>query len=149
MREARDYAKIAPNIVVKLPLTTEGLKAVRACAAEEHQDQRHALLLAGPGDPGGQGGGRLHLAVRRPARRHRQRRDASSIRKIVAIYKNYDFKTEVLVASVRRPMHIVEAALLGAHVATVPFAVLKTLLKHPLTDAGLAKFLADWKKIQK
>ena len=61
----------------------------------------------------------------------------------------YDFKTEVLVASVRGPNHIVEAALVGAQIATVPFAVLQTLVKHPLTDAGLGKFLADWKKIQK
>src|SRR6185312_8901579 len=103
MREAREYVKIAPNIVGKLPLTTEGLKAVRACADE----------------------------------------------KIMTIYKNYGFKTEVLVASVRGPNHIVEAALVGADVATVPFAVLQTLVKHPLTDSGLAKFLADWKKVQK
>jgi transaldolase len=71
------------------------------------------------------------------------------VRKIVAIYKMYDFKTEVLVASVRGPNQIVEAALVGAHVATVPFAILQQLVKHPLTDAGLAKFLADWKTIQK
>jgi transaldolase len=71
------------------------------------------------------------------------------VRQIVTIYRQYGFKTEVLVASVRGPNHIVEAALVGAQVATVPFAVLQSLVKHPLTDIGLSKFLADWKKLQK
>ena len=121
---------------------------MRACAAEKHQHQRHAVLLAGPGLLAAKAGasyispfvGRLD--------------DIASdgielVRKIVAIYKNYDFETEVLVASVREPNHIVEAALVGAHIATVPFTVLQQLVKHPLTEAGVGKFLADWNKIQK
>jgi transaldolase len=71
------------------------------------------------------------------------------VRKIVAIYRNYVLPTEVLVASVRNPNHIVDAALCGAHVATVPYAVLQQLVKHPLTDAGLKKFLSDWEKVPK
>jgi transaldolase len=70
------------------------------------------------------------------------------IEQIVTIFKNYDFKTQVLVASVRNPVHVVDAALMGAHVATMPFAVLQQLSKHPLTDIGLKKFLADWEKMQ-
>src|SRR3954468_2128868 len=148
MREAHDYAKIAPNIVVKLPLTTEGLKAVRACVAEKIKTNVtlcfspvQAILAAKAG------ANYISPFIGRLD-------DIASdgidlVRKIVAIYKMYDFKTEVLVASVRGPNHIVEAALVGAQIATVPFAVLQTLVKHPLTDAGLGKFLADWKKIQK
>jgi transaldolase len=71
------------------------------------------------------------------------------IRQIVTIYKNYDLKTEVLVASVRNPNHLVEAALCGAHVSTIPFNVIQQLVKHPLTDSGLQKFLADWEKVPK
>lgn len=69
------------------------------------------------------------------------------IKQIVQIYKNYNYKTEVLVASVRHPLHLVDAALMGAHVATMPFDVIEKLFKHPLTDLGLEKFLADWKKL--
>src|SRR5262249_4070229 len=71
------------------------------------------------------------------------------VEQIVRIYKNYELKTEVLVASVRSPTHVLEAALMGAHVATCPFAVLQQLVKHPLTDIGLAKFLKDWEKVPK
>ncbi|MBA3540637.1 MAG: hypothetical protein H0T79_13585 [Deltaproteobacteria bacterium] len=69
------------------------------------------------------------------------------VREILQIYRNYDYKTEVLVASVRGPMHVQQAALLGAHVATCPFSVLLQLAKHPLTDVGIAKFFADWSKV--
>jgi transaldolase len=148
MREARDYAKIAPNIVVKVPLTTEGLKAVRACSNEGIKTNVtlcfspvQALLAAKAG------AGYISPFVGRLDDIASEGMDV--VRKIVAIYKNYDFKTEVLVASVRSPNHIVDAALCGAHVATVPFAVLQQLVKHPLTDSGLTKFLADWQKVPK
>ena len=148
MREAHEYVKIAPNIVVKLPLTTEGLKAVRACAEEKITTNVtlcfspvQAILAAKAG------AGYISPFVGRLDDIANDGIDL--VRKIVAIYKTYDFKTEVLVASVRGPNHIVEAALVGAHVATVPFAVLQTLVKHPLTDAGLSKFLSDWKKLEK
>ena len=148
MREARDLAKIAPNIVVKCPLTSEGLKAVRACTAEGIRTNVtlcfspvQALLAAKAG------AGYISPFVGRLDDIATEGMDL--VRKIVAIYKNYGFKTEVLVASVRNPNHIVEAALSGAHAATVPFAVLQQLVKHPLTDIGLAKFLADWDKVPK
>jgi transaldolase len=145
MREARELAKIAPNIVVKAPLTTEGLKAVRACAAEGIKTNVtlcfspvQALLAAKAG------AGYISPFVGRLDDIASDGMDL--VRKIVAIYRNYSFPTQVLVASVRNLNHIVEAALCGAHVATVPFAVLQQVVKHPLTDAGLAKFLSDWNK---
>lgn len=148
MREAREYAALRPNIVVKLPLLPEGLKAVRACSEEEIKTNvtlcfsaTQALLAAKAGatfiSPFV---GRLD--------------DVSTdgmqlIGEIVQIYDNYAFETEVLVASVRHPMHVHQAALLGAHVATCPLKVLLQLCKHPLTDVGLAKFLADWENVPK
>jgi len=146
MREAHDLSGIAPNIVVKIPLTAEGLKAVKACTDEGIKTNvtlcfspTQALLAAKAG------AGYISPFVGRLDDIAADGMDL--IRKIVAIYKNFDFKTEVLVASVRNPNHIVEAALCGAQVATVPYAVLQQLVKHPLTDSCLSKFLADWSKV--
>lgn len=146
MREARDWAKIAPNIVVKIPLIPEGLKAVKTCSAEGIATNvtlcfspLQALLTAKAGatfvspfvgrldDIGHEG--------------------MECIREIKKIYDNYHFKTEILVASVRSPTHLRDAAFAGADIATIPFSVLKQLIKHPLTDSGLQKFLADAKEI--
>lgn len=143
IKEGRELAKIHKNIVVKCPLIPEGLKATKKLAAEGIRvnvtlcfSPTQALLAAKAGawcvSPFI---GRLD--------------DISSdgmalIRQIIAIYKNYDFKTQVLVASVRHPQHVVEAALAGGHISTMPFSVFQALFKHPLTDIGLKKFLADW-----
>lgn len=145
LKEGREYAKIAPNVVIKCPLTLDGLKATRTFRDEGTKvnvtlcfSAAQALLAAKAGatyispfigrlDDIGQNG-------------------MSLIADIVQIYDNYNFATEVLVASVRSPMHIVEAALLGAHVATIPFKVIQQLVQHPLTDKGLNSFLSDWKK---
>lgn len=148
LREGRDLAKIAPNIVVKLPLSIEGLKAVRVLANEGIKtnvtlcfDPVQALLAAKAG------AGYISPFV---GRLDDIALDGSDlVRKIVAIYRTYEFKTQVLVASVRGLNHIVDAALAGAQVVTVPYAVLKQLVKHPLTDVGLGKFTADWQKIAK
>jgi transaldolase len=145
VKEGRELAKIHNNIVVKCPLIPEGLKATKKLAAEGIKvnvtlcfSPTQALLAAKAGawcvSPFI---GRLD--------------DISSdgmalIRQIVQIYRNYDFKTLVLVASVRHPQHVVEAALAGGHICTMPFAVFQSLFKHPLTDNGLKKFLADWEK---
>ncbi len=143
VKEGRDLAKIHKNIVVKCPLIPEGLKATRRLAAEGIRvnvtlcfSPTQALLAAKVGawcvSPFI---GRLD--------------DISSdgmalIRQIVTIFRNYDYKTQVLVASVRHPQHVVEAALAGGHICTMPFTVFLQLFKHPLTDIGLKKFLADW-----
>lgn len=143
VREGRDLAKVHKNVVVKVPLIPEGLKATKKLAAEGIRvnvtlcfSPTQALLAAKAGawcvSPFI---GRLD--------------DVSSdgmelIRQIVTIYTNYDFKTQVLVASVRHPQHVVEAALAGGHICTMPYSVFQQLIKHPLTDIGLKKFLADW-----
>jgi transaldolase len=148
MKEARELAALRPNIVVKIPLIPEGLKAVRTCTDEGIKTNvtlcfsaTQALLAAKAG------ASFISPFVGRLD-------DVSTngmqlIQEIVQIYDNYGFSTEVLVASVRHPMHVQEAALIGAHVATCPLSVLLQLSRHPLTDAGLAKFLADWEKVPK
>jgi transaldolase len=146
MKEAREYAGLRGNIVVKLPLIPEGLKATRTCTEEGIKTNvtlcfspTQALLAAKAG------ASYISPFIGRLD-------DVSAdgmglVADILTIYGNYGFKTEVLVASVRHPIHVVEAAKLGAHVATCPFSVLLQLAKHPLTDIGLDKFLSDWKKV--
>jgi transaldolase len=147
MKEAHSLAKIHKNIVVKIPLIKEGLKAVKTLSDEKIKTNvtlcfsaPQALLAAKAGatfispfigrlDDIGQEGMQL-------------------IEQIVTIYHNYHFRTQVLVASVRHPLHVIEAALLGADVCTMPFKVIDQLIKHPLTDIGIERFLADWKKMQ-
>jgi transaldolase len=146
LREGREFAKIAPNVVIKCPLTLDGLKATRTFRAEGTKvnvtlcfSASQALLAAKAGasyispfigrlDDISQDGMQL-------------------IRDIVQIYDNYGFATEVLAASIRHPIHVVDCALAGADVATIPFKVIQQLVKHPLTDKGLETFLTDWKKI--
>jgi transaldolase len=146
VQEGRELARIADNIVVKVPLTEAGLRACGRFAAESIPvnvtlcfSPTQALLAAKAG------ASYISPFVGRID-------DASGdgmelIRQIVEIYRNYDFGTEVLVASVRHPGHVVEAALIGADAATMPAKVLHQLLKHPLTDLGLEAFLADWAKL--
>jgi len=145
IKEAKPLAELHQNIVIKVPLTVDGLRACQTLSAQGTKvnvtlcfSANQALLAAKSGatfiSPFV---GRLD--------------DVSEygmglIKDIVKIYKNYDFKTEVLAASIRSPVHVLESALAGAHVATMPNSVFQMLFKHPLTDRGLEKFLADWKK---
>lgn len=146
VREGREWAKVHKNVVVKVPLILDGLKALRTLGKEHIRcnvtlcfSPTQALLAAKAGaayispfigrlDDVSEDG--MHL-----------------IEQIVQIYGNYDFDTEVLVASVRHPMHVVQAALIGADICTIPFKVIEQLAKHPLTDAGLKKFVEDGAKI--
>lgn len=148
MQEARELAALRPNIVVKIPLIPEGLKAVRTCADEGIKTNvtlcfsaTQALLAAKAGA--------TYISPFVGRLDDVSTNGMQLISEIVQIYDNYGYQTEVLVASVRHPMHVQEAALIGAHVATCPLSVLLQLSKHPLTDAGLAKFLADWEKVPK
>jgi transaldolase len=143
--EGRRLAALAPNVVIKLPLTMPGLAACRMLSAEGIAVNAtlvfsavQALLAAKSGaayvspfvgrlDENGTDGMRL-------------------VEEILGIYRNYGYKTEVIVASIRHPQHVLRAALAGAHICTIPFAVLGKLASHPLTDKGLETFLADWKK---
>ncbi len=145
VREAKDLAKIADNIVIKVPMTTEGIKATRILS--EADIKTNVTLIFSPVQ--------ALLAAKAGATYVSPfvgRLDDISqvgmdmVGDIIAIYDNYAFDTEVIVASVRHPVHVLEAALMGADVATIPFKVIAQLSKHPLTDIGIEKFLADWKK---
>jgi len=146
--EAEELAALHRNIVVKIPLVQAGLAGIKWCTGKGIRtnatlcfNPMQALMAAKAGatyvspfvgrlDDIGEDGMEL-------------------IRQIRVIFDNYGFDTEILVASVRNPMHVVQAALIGADVATIPFAVIAQLLRHPLTDQGVEKFLADWKKVPK
>ncbi len=146
--EARDLASIHPNVVIKVPITYEGLKVVKTMAAEGIRTNvtlvfsaNQALLaaLAGAGfvspfvgrlDDAGHDGMEL-------------------VADIAEIFSIYDFTTEIIAASIRHPLHVVAAARAGAHIVTVPYKVLAQMLKHPLTDIGIERFLADWEKLEK
>ena len=147
INEARQIARISPNIVVKIPMTENGLKAVKVLSKEGIKTNvtlvfstNQALLAAKAGatyvspfigrldDLGHEG---MHI-----------------IEEIAEIYRNYGYKTEIIVASVRHPLHVIEAARIGAHIATIPPNVIKLMIRHPLTDIGLERFLEDWKKVQ-
>ena len=145
VKEGEELHQIAPNVVVKCPLTKDGLKAVRYLTGKGIRVNQTLCFSATQALLSAKAGayyispflGRLD--------------DIASvgmdlIRDICQIYRNYGFKTQVLAASIRNPLHVVDAAKAGAHVATMPFAVLQQLIKHPLTDIGLKKFLEDWEK---
>jgi len=148
MVEAREWHKLHKNIVVKLPLIPDGLKAVRTCTSEGIRTNvtlcfspNQALLAAKAGAS--------YISPFIGRLDDISETGMELIDKIVTIYDNYNYETEVLVASVRNPTHVVDAALLGAHVCTIPFSVMIQLVKHPLTDVGLKKFVEDAKKIPK
>lgn len=146
LKEAHVLSDIADNIVIKIPLTAEGIKAIRMLAKEGIKtnatlcfSSAQALLVAKAGaDFVSPFVGRLDDI---------SYEGMNLIKEIKTIYTNYGFKTKIIVASVRNPVHVVKAALLGADVATIPFAVLKQLWQHPLTDIGIQRFLQDYKKI--
>lgn len=148
MSQGHRLAALADNIVVKVPLTPDGLRAVRAFKKEGIRTNvtlcfsaTQALLAAKAGA--------AYISPFVGRLDDIAEEGMELIEQIVTIYDNYGFDTKVLVASVRHPVHIVQAGMLGAHVATIPFKVLEQLYKHPLTDAGLDRFLADWKKTGK
>ncbi len=148
LAEARELAKLGDQVVIKLPLIKEGLKACKALSDDGVKTNvtlcfsaPQALLAAKAGatyispfvgrlDDIGQDGMDLILQIK-------------------TIYENYDFATKILVASVRHPIHVLQASMAGAHVATIPFKTFDQIVKHPLTDKGLAAFLADWEKVPK
>jgi transaldolase len=148
MKEGRELAKINRRIVVKVPMTAEGLRACRVLRSECIRTNMTLVFSANQAILAAKAGasyvspfiGRLDDIGNE---------GMQIIREITEIYSHYDFNTEVLVASVRNPIHVVDAARLGADIVTVPFAVLKQMLRHSLTDAGLERFIKDWEKVPK
>ncbi|MFH1125636.1 MAG: fructose-6-phosphate aldolase [Candidatus Altiarchaeota archaeon] len=148
VQEARDYSKLSKNIVIKIPMTQEGIKAVRTLSKEGVKinvtlvfSPNQALIAAKAGatyvspfigrlDDIGQDGMQV-------------------VRDIMTVFRNYGFKTQVIVASIRHPMHVVEAAKTGAEIATIPFNVLEKMFSHTLTEKGIRMFNEDWVKVQK
>ena len=148
VQEGRELAKIHPNMVIKIPMTLAGLKAIKTLTAEGIRTNTtlvftplQALLAAKAGTSFvSPFVGRLD-DIQQPG--------MDIVEQIVTIFNNYGYATEVIVASIRNPVHIVEAGLIGAHICTIPFGVLGKMVKHPLTDSGIERFLEDWKKVNK
>jgi transaldolase len=148
VNEAHKLASLAENIVIKIPLIKEGLKAVKILSAEGIRTNVTLCFSGAQGLLAAKCGadylspfiGRLDDIAQK---------GMDLIAEIKAIYRNYDFKTQIIVASIRNPLHVVDAAKLGADIATVPFAVIEQLIRHPLTDIGVQRFLEDYKKIPK
>jgi transaldolase len=146
--EARALAKIAPNIAVKIPVGLEGLKATKTLHGEGIAVNMTLVFSSGQALLAAKAGARFVSPF--IGRLDDVSEDGMAlIEEIVTIFENYELETEVIVASVRHPRHVIEAALIGAHIATVPYAVMQKLVKHPLTDIGIERFLADWGKVKK
>jgi transaldolase len=145
LREARHFAALAPNIVVKIPMSEEGLEAIARLAEEGIKVNTTLIFSANQGLLAAKAGAViLSPFVGRLDDINQEGMDV--IRELVAIVDNYDLDTEVLTASVRHPRHVTEAALAGSHIATLPFKVLQQMVHHPLTDKGIKTFRADWEK---
>lgn len=144
--EARELVKIAGNIVVKVPLTKEGLKAVRVLACEGIKTNV-TLCFSAPQALLAAKSGATYISPFIGRLDDISQDGMNLIRDIKKIYSNYCFKTQIIVASVRNPVHVLDAALIGADIATIPFSVIEQLIRHPLTDIGINRFLEDYKKI--
>jgi transaldolase len=148
LTEGRKLAAIAPNVVVKVPLIKDGIKAIKTFTEEGIKtnctlcfSSTQALIAAKAGA--------TYISPFLGRLDDISTDGLTLIQEIVTIYSNYGYQTQVLAASIRHPMHVVECAKIGADVATMPLSVMESLLKHPLTDIGLEKFLSDWEKLQK
>jgi len=148
IEEARKLTKMGENIVVKIPMTIEGLKAIKVLVSEGIKTNTtlvfsptQALLAAKAGT--------TYVSPFIGRLDDISQKGMDLIEQIVTILNNYGFESEVIVSSIRHPIHVLEAALIGADVATIPYKVIEQLVQHPLTDIGIEKFLADWKKVPK
>jgi transaldolase len=146
--EARKLSKMGENIVVKIPMTVEGLKAIKVLVSEGIKTNTtlvfsptQALLAAKAGT--------TYVSPFIGRLDDISQTGMDLIEQIVTIFNNYSFESQVIVSSIRHPIHVLEAALIGADVATIPYKVIEQLVKHPLTDIGIERFLEDWKKVPK
>lgn len=145
--EARDLASIDPNVVVKIPMTRDGLKAVKVLS-EENINTNVTLVFTPLQAILAAKAGATYVSPFVGRLDDISSNGMAIVRDVVEIFTNYMFETEVIVASIRHPMHVLEAAKLGADIATIPFNVIEKLIQHPLTDIGLKNFLEDWKKVE-
>ncbi len=147
-REARELASLGDNAVIKIPMTEDGIKAVRILTQEGIKTNvtlifqpLQALIAAKAGA--------TYVSPFIGRLDDISSRGMAIVEDITTIFNNYGFETEIIVASIRNPLHVLDAAIIGADIATIPFSVLRQLISHPLTDIGLEKFLKDWSSIQK
>jgi transaldolase len=147
IREARELAKLAPNIVIKIPMTKDGIKAVKILESEGIKtnvtlvfSQNQVLIAAKAGAS--------YISPFIGRLMDNGQNEIDMLWESMEIIRAYDFKSEIIAASIRNARHVIEAAKMGTHIATIPFAVLEKMFKHPNTDKGLEDFLADWKKLQ-
>ena len=143
LKDAREFAKWHPNIVVKIPLTADGLKAVKVLTKEGIKTNVTLCFSAAQGLLAAKAGA-TYISPFMGRLDDISHNGLTLIEELVQLYEIHDYETQVLAASIRSPRHVVDAALAGAHVSTIPFKVLSQLVKHPLTDRGLEQFLADW-----
>jgi len=148
IEEARKLSKRGENIVVKIPMTSEGLKAIKVLVSEGIKTNTtlvfsptQALLAAKAGT--------TYVSPFIGRLDDISQTGMDLVEQIMTIFDNYDFQSQVIVSSIRHPIHVLEAALIGADVATIPYKVIEQLVKHPLTDIGIERFLEDWKKVPK
>jgi transaldolase len=146
--EAKKLVELGGNVVIKVPLTTEGLKATKILSGEGI-DVNETLIFSPIQALMAAKAGAAYVSPFVGRLDDVAQNGMELVEQILSIFDNYGFSTEVIVASVRHPMHVLEAAMLGADIATIPFGVIGQLAKHPLTDIGIEKFLADWKKVPK
>lgn len=148
VKEARELVRLASNIAVKIPITVEGLKAIKTLSGEGIMVNTTLIFSASQALLAAKAGAKFvsPFIGRLDDISHE---GMELVEEIVTIFENYRIETEVIVASIRHPRHVVDAALLGADIATIPFLVLDKLVKHPLTDIGIDRFLKDWGKVKK
>lgn len=148
IREAVELAKIHKNIIIKLPMTEEGLKAVKILSREKIKTNVTLIFSAGQALLAAKAGATYVSPF--AGRLDDIGNDGMNlVKEIVDIFRNYEIDTEIIAASIRHPMHVIEAAKLGCHIATVPYKVILQLTKHPLTDKGIDQFLKDWDTVPK
>jgi len=148
IREAVELAKIHKNIIIKLPMTVEGLKAVKVLSKEKIKTNVTLIFSAGQALLAAKAGATYVSPF--AGRLDDIGNDGMNlVKEIVDIFRNYEIDTEIIAASIRHPMHVIEAAKLGCHIATVPYKVILQLTKHPLTDKGIDQFLKDWDTVPK
>ena len=148
VKEARELAAIAPNVVIKIPVCVEGLKATKILSSEGIKVNMTLVFSAGQALLASKAGAR-YVSPFIGRLDDISQEGMGLIEEIVTLFENYRLETEVIVASIRHPRHVIEAGLLGADIATIPAAVLEKMVKHPLTDAGMEKFLMDWARVRK
>ncbi|MEN6611780.1 MAG: fructose-6-phosphate aldolase [Methanoregulaceae archaeon] len=148
VEEALKLTELSENVVIKIPMTPDGLKAVKILSAKNIRTNVTLVFSVNQGLLAAKAGASyVSPFIGRLDDIGDEGMDV--VRDLIQVFRQYGFKTEIIVASVRHPLHVIEAAKAGAHVTTIPFSVIEKMFSHPLTDAGLAKFLNDWKKVPK